>query len=247
MDGTLLLIGLGAAAAGFAQGISGFAFSLVALSVWAWGINPVLAAVLAVFGSLVGQLVTLPFVWRGFNLRQALPFILGGLVGIPIGAQFVGAADPTLFKFVLGLFLLIYCPAMLLMRPDLRITAGGRVADAVVGWIGGVLGGFSGLSGPAPTLWATLRGLSKDEQRGILQGFNIAMHTGTLAVYAASGRIVADMAAPLAVTGLVLVPFAIMGVLAFRQLSTVGFRRLVLMVLTVSGLVLVWGAVAAWV
>lgn len=246
MDQTLLLIAVGAALSGFAQGVSGFAFALVALSIWAWGIDPRLAVVLAVFGSLVGQLVTLPFVWRDFSLRRVLPFILGGLLGVPLGAQLVGAADPNAFKFGLGIFLVAYCPTMLLLRPDLKITWGGRIADAVAGWIGGVLGGMAANSGPVPTLWTTLRGWTKDEQRGVLQGFNIAMHTATLTVYSLSGTITADMFGPLALTGVTLVPFAIAGVLVFKRLTTIGFRRLVLIVLTASGLVLIWGAVVAW-
>ncbi len=247
MDQVLLLIAVGAALAGFAQGVSGFAFALVSLSVWAWGVDPRLAVVLSVFGSLVGQLVTLPFVWRGFSVKAALPLILGGLIGVPIGAQLVGAADPNLFKFGLGLFLVAYCPLMLLLKPDLRFSWGGRVADAVVGWIGGVLGGMAGISGPVPTLWTTLRGWSKDEQRGVLQGFNIAMHTATLTVYLIAGTIQPEMFGPLALTGVVLVPFAIAGVLVFKRLTTVGFRRVVLVGLTASGLVLIWGAVVAWV
>jgi len=57
MDQTLVLIAAGAALAGFAQGVSGFAFALVALSVWAWGVDPRLAVVLSVFGSLVGAVL----------------------------------------------------------------------------------------------------------------------------------------------------------------------------------------------
>jgi uncharacterized membrane protein YfcA len=246
MDGLLFLIIVGAALAGFAQGVSGFAFALVSLSVWAWGVEPQLAAVLTVFGSLIGQLVTLPFVWRGFDLRRALPFIVGGLIGIPIGAQLLALLDPTIFKFGLGIFLVLYCPAMLLLRPDMRFEWGGRLADAAAGWIGGLLGGLSGISGPVPTLWTTVRGWDKDMQRGVLQGFNIAMHTATLLVYGLSGAITLDMATPLAATGLTLIPFAIAGVLVFKRLTTIAFRRLVLIVLTVSGLVLIWGAVAAW-
>jgi uncharacterized membrane protein YfcA len=247
MDQVLVLIAVGAALAGFAQGVSGFAFALVSLSVWAWGVDPRLAVVLSVFGSLVGQLVTLPFVWRGFSLKAALPLIIGGLIGVPIGAQLVGAADPNLFKFGLGLFLIAYCPLMLLLNPDLQFSWGGRVADAVSGWIGGVLGGMAGISGPIPTLWTTLRGWSKDEQRGVLQGFNIAMHTATLTVYLIAGTLEPAMLGELALTGVVLVPFAILGVLVFKRLTTIGFRRVVLVGLTTSGLVLIWGAVTAWV
>ncbi len=246
MEPLLLVIVAGAALGGFAQGVSGFAFALVALSIWAWGMAPAQAAVLAVFGSLVGQLVTLPFVWRGFDWRRALPLVAGGLAGIPLGASLVGAADGSLFRFGLGVFLLVYCPLMLFLRPNLEVRFGGRVADTVAGWIGGVMGGFSGLSGPVPTLWTTLRGWSKDEQRGVLQGFNIAMHAATLTVYAVSGRIHAELAWPMAVTAVALVPFALAGVTVFRRLSTAGFRRLVLLMLCLSGLALVWGAVSAW-
>lgn len=244
MDGFLLLIIAGAALAGFAQGVAGFAFALVALSVWAWGVEPQLAAVLSVFGSLVGQLVTLPFVWRGFSLRRALPFIVGGLVGIPIGASLLPALEPDHFRLGLGAFLMVYCPVMLLLPATGPVRRGGRAADATAGWIGGVFGGLAGLSGPIPTLWTTLRGWSKDEQRGVLQGFNIAMHTATLTVYGVSGLLEPAMALPLAVTGVTLSPFAILGVLVFRRLSTVAFRRLILLVLSISGIVLVWGALA---
>lgn len=244
MDGTLLLVILGASLAGFAQGVSGFAFALVSLSIWAWGIEPRLAAVLTVFGSLVGQLVTLPFVWRGFDVKRALPLIVGGLIGIPIGASLLTALEPGQFRLGLGLFLVVYCPVMLLLHSGRPFRWGGAAADAGAGWIGGVLGGLAGISGPIPTLWTTLRGWDKNDQRGILQGFNIAMHTATLTVYGLSGAIRADMTVPLVATGVALVPFAILGVLVFRRLSTIAFRRLILMLLSVSGVVLIWGAVA---
>ena len=48
----LLVLAIGAAIAGFVQGISGFAFSMVALSIWAWTIEPRLAAAMAVCGGL---------------------------------------------------------------------------------------------------------------------------------------------------------------------------------------------------
>ena len=39
------------------QGLSGFGFGLTAMSLWAWTLEPVLAAVLAVFGALTGQII----------------------------------------------------------------------------------------------------------------------------------------------------------------------------------------------
>ena len=40
----ILVVALGAAVAGFVQGLSGFAFGMVAMSFWAWVLEPQLAA-----------------------------------------------------------------------------------------------------------------------------------------------------------------------------------------------------------
>ncbi|HVL44037.1 MAG TPA: TSUP family transporter, partial [Acidovorax sp.] len=85
MDNVWWVVMLGAAAAGFVQGLSGFGFSMVAMSVWAWALEPRLAAVLAVCGALTGQVVAAATVRRGFDKARLLPFVLGGLAGIPLG------------------------------------------------------------------------------------------------------------------------------------------------------------------
>ncbi|MHA6692848.1 sulfite exporter TauE/SafE family protein [Devosia sp. A449] len=247
MDSVMVIVLLGAAAAGFAQGVSGFAFSMVALSIWAWAIDPQLAAPMAVFGSLIGQLVALPWVWRGFDIRKLVPLVLGGLIGVPLGVVLLQWVDPTLFKFALGVFLLLYCPVMLLMPADYAWHHGGKIADGAAGFAGGVLGGLAGISGPVPALWTTLRGWDKDTQRGVLQAFNIAMHITTLTAYALSGGITNEALVMFVwITPVLSVP-AVLGVLLFRRLATQTFRRLILMLLLVSGLTLVWGSVVLWV
>ena len=44
----------GTVAGAFVSGLSGFAFGMVALTVWAWALDPRLISPLIVFGSLVG-------------------------------------------------------------------------------------------------------------------------------------------------------------------------------------------------
>lgn len=246
MDMSLVIVLVGAAAAGFAQGVSGFAFSLVALSIWAWAVEPQMAAPMSVFGALVGQLVALPWVWRGFEMRKLLPLVIGGLIGVPLGALLLQWLDPTVFKFALGLFLLIYCPLMLLLPPDFSVRRGGQVADGLAGFGGGVLGGLAGISGPLPTLWTTLRGWDKDSQRGVLQAFNIAMHVATLTAYLLAGSITGEVLVMFGwITPALAIP-AVLGVLLFRRLATKTFRRLILVLLFISGLTLVWGSLTQW-
>jgi uncharacterized membrane protein YfcA len=241
LSSELVIILVGAAAAGFAQGVSGFAFALVALSVWAWAVEPQLAAQMSVFGALIGQIVTLAWVWKGFDAKRLMPMLIGGVIGVPLGVVLLSYLDPALFKFGLGAFLLIYCPIMLLLPASYAFHRGGRVADGVSGFIGGALGGLAGISGPVPTLWTTVRGWNKDVQRGVLQAFNIAMHVTTLTVYAGMGAITSESLTMFAWITPALVLPAIAGVMLFKRLSQIGFRRLILALLLVSGVSLVWG------
>jgi len=234
---------LGALAAGFVQGLSGFAFGLVAMTFWAWVIAPQLAGPLVVFGSLVGQLLLLRSFHKIINVRRLLPFVLGGCIGTPIGVWMLRYIDPTLFKLSIGLLLIIYCPLMLFIRDVPRIAAGGRLADSGVGVLGGVMGGLGGLNGPAPTLWCALRGWSRDEQRAVFQTLSLCMQTLTLAIYAATGLITRQTLLLFAVVGPAMVVPTLLGVRLYARFTETGFRQLVLILLTISGIVLLLASV----
>src|ERR1700676_3744261 len=64
-DPSIVLIVLGAVAGGLVQGLSGFAFGLIAMAFWAWAVPPQLAAPMVVFGSLLGQLLALGTIRTG--------------------------------------------------------------------------------------------------------------------------------------------------------------------------------------
>lgn len=237
-----LIVALGAAVAGFVQGLSGFAFGLVAMSIWVWVIDPQLAAALAVSGALAGQVIAAFTVRRGFAIGLLAPFVLGGLAGVPLGAILLPHLDIHWFKAVLGAVLVLWCPAMLLSKDLPRITFGGRIADAVVGLGGGVLGGLGGFTGTLPTLWCTLRGYERDVQRTVIQNFNLSMLAVTLVVYIASGLITRSMLPMIAlVLPAMLVP-ALIGARIYVGLSEAGFRRIVLSLLTASGVALLVSA-----
>jgi len=230
-----LAVVAGAAAAGFVQGLSGFAFGMVAMAFWAWTVAPQFAGPMVVFGSLVGQLLSIGSIRRGFDWRRVLPFVLGGALGIPGGVLLLRWLDPTVFKLCIGVLLTVYCPTLLFAAKLPRIDRGGRLADGGIGLIGGIMGGLGGLTGPAPTLWCALRGWSRDAQRAVFQSFNLAMHALTLTAYAASGLITAEVGRMF----LLIAPAACIPVLVgarlYMRFSDTMFRRLVLLLLALSG------------
>jgi len=229
---------LGAVAAGFVQGLSGFAFGLVAMTFWVWVVAPQLAGPLVVFGSLIGQLLALGSIRRGFDGRRLLPFVVGGCVGTPIGVWLLHLVDPTVFKAAVGAILVAYCPVMLFIRAMPRITFGGRLADGGVGLIGGIMGGLGGLNGPVPTLWCSLRGWSRDEQRAVFQTFSLCMQALALTIYAASGLITGETLGLFALVAPAMIVPTLIGVRLYARFSEVGFRTLILVLLSLSGVVL---------
>lgn len=239
----MIVILFGAGLAGFVQGLSGFGFGLTAMAVWAWALEPRLAAVLAVAGALAGQVLGALTVRRGFDGLRLAPFIAGGLLGLPLGLWLLPRLDVPLFRALLGGLLVTWCPLMLLAPRLPRITRGGRLGDAASGLAGGVMGGLGGFTGAIPTLWCTLRGFDKDTQRAVIQNFNLAMLSVTFAAYLWQGIVTPAMLPSLAlVLPAMLVP-ALIGMRVYIGISEVAFRRIVLLLLTASGVALLVAAV----
>ena len=126
-----------------------------------------------------------------------------------------------------------------------RIDVGGRIADAIAGLAGGVMGGIGGFTGAIPTLWCTLRGLDKDAQRAIIQNFNLATLAATMAGYIATGAVTHEMLPLLPVVALALLVPALIGARVYVGLSAAAFRNLVLALLSLSGLAMLASALPA--
>jgi uncharacterized protein len=242
-DSQVVLIIAGAIAAGFVQGLTGFGFGLVAMSFWAWSIDPRLAAAMAVFGALAGQLIAAVTMRRGFHLKTLAPFVLGGLLGLPLGLLLLPRLDVMVFKAFLGTLLVIWCPVMLLSAQLPRITRGGRIADGLIGAAGGVMGALGGFTGVLPTLWCTLRGMDKDAQRAIVQNFNLSMLLVTFGSYLATGIITTATLPYLAIVAPALLLPSLLGARLYIGISEATFRKLVLGLLTCTGVALLASSV----
>lgn len=236
MVSVYVVVALGAIAAGFVQGLSGFAFGMVAMSFWVWVLDPMLAATLAVFGALTGQILAAFSVRRGFDIRRLLPFLLGGVAGIPLGVWLLPQLNMHVFKAMLGALLVLWCPVMLMSKRLPHLARGGKVADGVVGLAGGIMGGLGGFTGTLPTLWCALRGYERDVQRSIIQNFNLSMLAVTMVIYLASGIVTRDMWLMFAIVAPAMLVPTLLGTRLYIGISDVRFRQIVLGLLTVSGL-----------
>ncbi len=243
MESLWMVVALGAGVAGFVQGLSGFAFGMVAMSLWAWVLPPQLAAVLVVWGALLGQLLAACTVRRGWSWALLLPFVLGGLAGIPLGVWLLPQLDMRWFKALLGGLLVLWCPVMLLAPRWPALVVGGRWGDGLAGMAGGVLGGVGGFTGVVPTLWCTLRRYPKELQRAVIQNFNLSMLLVTMAVYLGTGMVTREMLPLCAVVAPAMLLPTWLGTRLYIGISEARFRQLVLGLLTLSGVAMLAAAV----
>src|SRR5437660_5141063 len=135
-----LLLFLGALAGGFVSGLVGFGTALMTLGIWLYVLPPSQAVPLILICSVVGQSWTLPSMWRSFDLTLVWPFLIGGLIGVPLGTMLVASADPKVFKLSVGVLILVFSTALYLNKQPLAVTFGGRIADGAIGFAGGRLG-----------------------------------------------------------------------------------------------------------
>src|SRR5947209_12485885 len=237
----IFLLLAGALAGGFVTGLAGFGTALMALGIWLYVLPPSAAVPLVLICSVVAQTATLPSMWKSSDLTLVWPFLIGGLLGVPLGTMLVAHADPGIFKLTVGLLLLVF-PTALYFSAPMSYAFGGRIADGIVGFVGGILGGLAGLSGPPPILWASIRGWGKDERRGVFQTFNWTVLFAALCLQAASGLVAREVLwlAALAFPGTILGSW--IGARLYRALSDRNFRDVVLGMLFLSGATLVWNS-----
>ncbi len=234
-----LTLAVGAFFAAFASGLAGFAFALVASGIFLNVLAPIEAVPLVLAGSLLAQSITLVSLANTVQWRRLWPFLAGGVIGIPFGAELLRVADAGMFRFSVGLFLIAYSLYMLIQPRRRVITGGGSAADGAIGLVGGVMGGLAGLSGAIPTIWCGLRGWPKDEQRGVYQPFIFVMQLMALLWLGGGGAIGRSTWIAFAVCLPAMLLGIWLGLRLYARVNDAQFRSIVLWLLLLSGILLV--------
>ncbi|MBX9944605.1 MAG: sulfite exporter TauE/SafE family protein [Reyranella sp.] len=242
--GDIAIVVAGALAAGFVNGLSGTGYALMALGFWLQVMSPLNAAPLTALCGVAGHVQSLPTIWKGVRWSRLWPMLAAGIVGVPVGTMLLEHVRPAPLKIGVGVLLILYSSWMAFVRRPPVVTGGGRLADAAVGLTGGVMGGMASLSGPAPAIWAQLRGFGKDEQRGVNQPFNMSV----LLLALVSAGIAGFLDRTFFVWAVIAVPTTLVGarigLLLYGRVGDAGFRRIILGLLVVSGATLIGSSIA---
>ena len=225
-------------------GVAGFAFGLIASAIWLHAITPTQSAALIAAFAIVIQGATLWKLRHAVQVSRLVPFFVGGALGIPLGVAVLGWASASQMRTFVGLALVAFS-LYSLARPKLPTIQGGGIADGVVGAISGFLGGSTGLAGIPVIVWATLRGWSKDEQRAVFQPVAVTIFAMTLVWFGGSGMVTTETLRLFAIGLPAVLLGTWLGLKLYGRLDEVTFRRVVLVLLLVSGLTLLPSVIMA--
>ncbi len=240
MDGLNLTLFIAATyCGGFTSGLTGFAAGLVVSGVWLHVITPLQTAVLIAAYGMVNQAYGIWKVRHALQWRRILPFVIGGTVGVPLGAYLVTYLNPTHLRVGVGALLIVYSTYNL-ARPTFTPIKSNPAADTGIGVLNGLLGGLTGLGGVISTIWCQLGGGPKDAQRAIFQPVLFITMTMTTLTFAVSGHLFSIDILRLFLLGLPALLLGLWtGVALYGKLDDAAFRKAILVLLLVSGLSLV--------
>ncbi len=244
MDGTVIgLFLLATFLGGFTSGLTGFAAGLVVSGVWLQILTPLQTAVLIAAYGIVNQAYGIWKVRDALQWRRILPFVIGGAIGVPLGAYLVTYIDPAHLRIGVGVLLIAYS-LYNLARPALNPIKSNEVLDGGIGVLNGLLGGLTGLGGVVSTIWVQLGGRSKDAQRAVFQPvLFITMSMATL-TFAVSGHLFSVDILKLFFMGLPALLLGLwLGVKLYGRLDDAAFRKAILILLLISGLSLIGPAI----
>jgi len=136
----LILFASGTFAAALVTGVAGFAFGIVAAAVWLHFLSPAHATALIVAYGLIVQGISVWKLRRSIKLARLLPFLLGAVIGVPIGVELLHWTSPVMLRISIGIVLILFS-LYNLMRPQLAPVTAGKAADGMIGILNGVIGG----------------------------------------------------------------------------------------------------------
>lgn len=238
-----VLVGVAAFSGAVISALAGFAFSAVAGVILLQLMPPIEAVPLMMACSILVQLTSMLALLRSVQWKRSVILAAGGLLGIIPAVYLLQHADTWLLRVGFGVFVAGYSVFMLLRSVVVVVAArrprtGGSVGEWLVGVGGGLVGGLTAMPGALPAIWCDLRGVSKIEQRALVQPFIVMMQVIALALLLPrienSSKILLDLAVSIPA----LAAGTAAGVILFGRVGDLVFRRVVLMTLLVSGLTL---------
>lgn len=234
----LLILLSGAFLGAFVQGATGFGSGLLINAFWLHIMEPTHAIPLNVVTSLFISGVPIYKLRKKLDFSKLKQFAIFGVVGIPIGMYLLVISDPSKLKFSIGILLVIYALLMLKIS-SFSINVNNKSINNLVGFISGVIGGLTALLGIIPVAWFSVQRLPKNTKRGTYEPFIFITSIVAIISFAFAGLYKIEMIFDLLKIIPALLVGSWLGIKIYNKINDNLFRKVVLGLILLSGLLLI--------
>lgn len=227
--------------AALTSSVVGFAFSAVGGAILFHMLpSPVEIIQILLVCSIANQALGVWTLRSAINWRATAPFMLSGMFGAPAGVWLLLHSEPHAYLLAFGVLLVGYSLSALI-RPHRQLRRHWPGGDWLVGFLGGLTGGFAASPGAILSIWLTLQGWDKLRRRAVYQPFILVMQCVALVSMQALAPQVQPQAS---ITGVSLcLPASLLGtwygLSLFAALNDSQFTLAINLLLIVSGVALV--------
>lgn len=236
--GSFLLLSAAVFLGAFVSRLAGFAFSAVTGAILLHVLQPLEAVPLMMACSVGVQATNLWALRKSLQWKESVILIFGGLLGVPAAVWLLDNVDTRMLKEGLGLAVATYAGYMLFRPVFIHLEQMARGGNALVGFGGGFVERLTAMPSALPTIWGDMHGALTSQQRGLVQPFIAAMQISALALMLFRHDLSPTVLVDFVLSFPALLVGSAFGIFAFRNINETTFRRIVLIILLVSGIFL---------
>lgn len=238
-----LIAGPAVVFAGVSKGGFGSGAAFAAAGVLALVVEPGLALGVMLPLLMLIDVATLKPYWGKWDRQASVLLVIGAIPGVALGAALYQIAEPDVFRVLIGVISLGFVAWQISVRSGF-VRAASRVLPPALGAFSGVVAGFTSFvshaGGPPAAVYLLSKRLGKTEYQATTVIVFFVVNIFKFIPYAFLGMFTPQTA----VCNLLLAPFALLGawlgVKAHRLISESAFFALTYVLLSVTGVKLIW-------
>jgi len=222
----------------FIRSLTGFGSALVSIPILALLFDLKFAVPLEALFEVGISILLMSKVYKAISKTTLVPLIIGTIIGSLLGTYILYSFANVFLKKILGVIIILFAISLLLEKRGITIKSVSSGWGLLAGAIGGVSGGLFGTSGPPFVMYLTYKLIQKDVLRASLIGLFAIDYTWRVGVYAMTGLLTMEIFKFALFLSPAFVLGTILGHKAHLKINETLFRRIVAVILIISGILL---------
>jgi len=223
--------------AAFVRAVSGFGYALLATPLLTFVFEAKSVVVMNVILAGVTSVLLLFQMRRHVDIRRVAFMGLGSILGVPIGAYLLSRLDPSIIKLAIAV-LVIPFSILLLLGHSYQFKRDTLICG-VAGFISGILGASTSLSGPPVVLFLLNQGLVTQRFVGTLAAYFLFIGIISIGAFSSLGMVTTGLLTKVAILLPTLFLGTYVGIKVLPRINADLFRKIVSSLVSVTALVII--------